>query len=69
MKKLIYSALTLLTLSLIIAGCSGETYEKKLKKEKRAINNYIADNNIKVIQLTISLETMNIIWKVLLEYI
>lgn len=49
MKKLIYSALTLLTLSLIIAGCSGETYEKKLKKEKRAINNYIADNNIKVI--------------------
>lgn len=49
MKKLIYSVFILLGLSLIIAGCSGDSYEKRLKKEKKAIKNYIADNEIKVI--------------------
>lgn len=49
MKKLIYTVFGLLALSLIIAGCSGDSYEKRLKNEKRAIKNYIADNEIKVI--------------------
>lgn len=50
MKKLISSIFTLLTMSLLIAACSGDSYEKRLKKEKKAINNYLADNGIVVLK-------------------
>lgn len=50
MKKLISSIFTLLTLSLLIAACSGDSYGKRLKKEKKAINNYLADNGIVVLK-------------------
>lgn len=49
MKKLTYSVFMLFALSFVIAACSGDSYEKRLKKEKRAISNYIADNGIDVI--------------------
>lgn len=50
MKKLISSIFTLLVLSLLIAACSGDSYGKRLDKEKKAIKNFIADNGIKVIR-------------------
>lgn len=46
MKKLISSIFTLITLSLLIASCTGDSYGKRLDKEKKAIKNYLSDNGI-----------------------
>lgn len=50
MKKLSFLLLCLIGLTAVITSCNDdETYADKLKKERSAINKYIADSNVTVI--------------------
>lgn len=49
MKKIINIILALAALSVVISACSGDSYQKRLDKERDAIKNFLSDNEIEVI--------------------
>lgn len=49
MKKLIGAILSIIILSATFMACDKETYTERLNKEKKAIEKFIRDNNIKVV--------------------
>ncbi|MBD8388738.1 DUF4827 family protein [Dysgonomonas sp. BGC7] len=49
MKKIIYVIFALVGLFVVFSSCKGDSYAKKLEQEKKAIDNFISDNNIDVI--------------------
>lgn len=50
MKKIINIVLALATLVILITACSGDSYQKRLDKERKAIKNFLADNGIETIK-------------------
>lgn len=46
MNKFKLSALFLILMSVLFAACSGDSYEKRVKKEKKAIDNFLDDKII-----------------------
>lgn len=48
MKKILYSILTLVLLSGVIISCSGDSYQKRIDKEKKSIKRFLSDNEISV---------------------
>lgn len=49
MKKIIHIILVMSALSLVVVACSGDSYQKKLDKQKKAIRNFMSDKEITVI--------------------
>lgn len=50
MRKFIWFILTMVSLSVILVACnSGESYADKLKNEKKEIEKFLSENNIKVL--------------------
>lgn len=50
MKKTINIIFALATLVICITACSGDSYQKRLDKERKAIKNFLADNGIETIK-------------------
>lgn len=51
MKKIAYMLLAILSMATALSSCSDdETYADQKKRERNAINRYVAENNIKVIK-------------------
>lgn len=46
MNKFNLSALFLVLMSVLFVACSGDSYEKRVKKEKKAIDNFLDDKTI-----------------------
>jgi len=51
MKKLLGTICILIGLTIVFSACGGETYADKLKKEKKAIERFLAENNIEVLNV------------------
>lgn len=49
MKKIIHIILAMSALVFVVAACSGDSYQKRLDKQKKAIRNFLSDNEISVI--------------------
>jgi len=49
MRKIIGVIAALISLTVIFSACGGETYADKLKKERKAINRFIDENDIKIL--------------------
>lgn len=49
MKNFIGAIIALIGFAVVFSACGGETYADKLKKEEKAINRFIDQNNIKVL--------------------
>jgi len=49
MRKFIVAIFTLMGFAILFSACGGETYADKLKKESKAINRFIDENGIKVL--------------------
>lgn len=50
MKKLIYFISIITTLLIVGAACNGDSYQKRLDKQKKAIENFLADKGIEVLK-------------------
>ena len=50
MKKIINVIFALIALAAVVSACSGDSYQKRLDKEKKAIKNFLSDNEIEVIK-------------------
>lgn len=49
MKKIIHIILAMGALLFVVGACSGDSYQKRLDKQKKAIRNFLSDNSISVI--------------------
>lgn len=49
MRKIIGFIFAFLAIAIVFAACGGETYSDKLKKEEKAINKFLSENKISVL--------------------
>lgn len=50
MKGILNSILALIALTVIVTACSGDSYQKRIDKENKAIENLLADSGITVLK-------------------
>lgn len=50
MKKIISAIFAVMGFAILFSACGGETYADKLKKETKAINRFLDENNINVLR-------------------